>query len=219
MPKRTPPSARTLRRRMFRRQAIVFGLLVTALVVVTVLANELYNGKLDLGLSKAFSSPTPSIIDFGPVPCPSGPEAVYPKNADITIAPLNASDLGGAAGSLGRTMETRGFVVEEAASVTFDFTGSILVRMGYEGVDAAYMVMQHMPGDAELAIDDRDGAVVDVIIGDDYDGVKPADEVKVSAGEHIDAIAGCMPIEQALENMGKTPSPVMSTSKGSAKAD
>ncbi|MDR0946023.1 MAG: hypothetical protein LBM66_07680, partial [Bifidobacteriaceae bacterium] len=81
----------------------------------------------------------------------------------------------------------------------------------------AYMVLTHMPDDAKLTVDDRDTSVVDVIIGAKYNGIRPASEVAVSAGDRIAPAPGCVPLTQAMADIGvsiaPSPSPSAATKK------
>ncbi|MDR0945225.1 MAG: LytR C-terminal domain-containing protein, partial [Bifidobacteriaceae bacterium] len=172
---RKPRSALAVKRHVFIRQVAIFGVIAAVLAVVGVVAAGAYTGRLTIGfISHPFSSPTPSATDYGPTPCPASDDAKYPANAKITVRVLNASTITGAAGSVGQTLQARGFKVDSVASISEDFQGSILVRAGYKGIDAAYMVLTHMPDDAKLTVDDRDTSVVDVIIGAKYNGIRPA---------------------------------------------
>jgi hypothetical protein len=187
--------AKVRKRRLVARQIAVFGALAGMLAVAGVGSYRMFTGESEPIFSAPFTSPSPPDLDFGPVPCPAA-GATYPSPSRVTINALNSTNFAGAAGSAGHSMESRGFQLGDVADTPMEFAGSILVRAGALGIDNAYAVLAHTPDNAILAFDPREDDSVDVVVGLEYDGLRPAEEVAVASGQAILPPAGCVAVAE-----------------------
>ncbi|MCV2488085.1 LytR C-terminal domain-containing protein [Geodermatophilus sp. YIM 151500] len=107
---------------------------------------------------------------------PAPPPALDP--ASVSVRVLNATDVAGRAGEVAGQLEQRGFVIVEVANDSSDreVTGSGEIRHGRPGTDAALFMTAYVPG-ATTYEDTRADAVVDVVLGPDFSGIAPPDQV------------------------------------------
>ncbi|MCR6688891.1 LytR C-terminal domain-containing protein [Cellulomonas sp.] len=203
--------ARALRRRhMHERQAVVFGVLLATLAVVGLGAAAVYTGSLSLPfVEEEFSaSPTPTPV-VRSYPCP--PEGARPVSyGKITVNVYNSTKTGGLAATTLASFADRGFKEGKTANQP-EFEGTALVTFGRKGVAAAYTVAAHIPG-AQMLLDARKDATVDVTVGTEYTALIPVDKVKLDAKEPLVAPKGCTPLADLKPTETGTPKPTKSAS-------
>ncbi|MCL1898719.1 MAG: LytR C-terminal domain-containing protein [Micrococcales bacterium] len=184
-------TARVARRNLLVRQAIIYGLLISAFVVGGVAAWGMFTGRLVPWFNDEFTAkPAPS-LDLAPQPCPLAFDSTYPDPASFQVNVLNASGRIGAAAAGKGVLDQVGFRAEAANSPTGDHQGGIRVVSGVAGVDNAYAVMQVMPPSARLELDARRDASVDVVLGEASDAFITPSEVDYQIGEPIPPAPGC----------------------------
>jgi hypothetical protein len=198
--------ARTRKRRLIVRQTAVFGGLTALLVVAGVASYAMFVGRIEPVVKAPFTSPSPKNLDFGPLPCPSATKAQYPTAAKVKLNVYNGGEVRLAADSIARTLESRGFAPGKVDNSPISFGGSILILTGPKGVNAAYLILGHAPPDAKIALDGRADATIDVIAGDEFEGLRTVEEVTVVAGQPIDGLEGCQEIEAIMATMPPAPS-------------
>lgn len=190
-----PDRARALRRRhMHERQAVIFGILLAALAVIGLGAAAVYTNSVDLPFFKeqfaAEPTPTPTL---DPVPCP--PENALPvKYSKVKVNIYNGTSTAGLAGRTADDVEGRGFKVAETTNAPVTYAGVARINFGTKGVAAAYTLAAHVPG-AELQMDARKNATVDLTLGSDFTTLLELDKVTLNPDEPLVAPASCTPIE------------------------
>ena len=90
------------------------------------------------------------------------------------------------------SLQDRGFVVEEVANdpTEREVTGVGELRHGPRGNDAAAYVRLFVPGSGDF-LDTRATATVDVVIGPDWAGLAPPEEVDAALVAGASAAAAC----------------------------
>ena len=96
----------------------------------------------------------------------------------VTVRVYNATDQAGLASTVADELRNRGFDVAEFANdpTEREVTGTGELRHGPRGNDAAAFLGAFLPG-AEDYLDVRATAVVDVVIGPEFTGLAPPEEV------------------------------------------
>lgn len=185
--------ARALRRRhMHERQAVIFGVLLAALAVVGLGSAAVYTGSLSLPfLEEEFAAkPTPPATARA-FPCP--PDGALPvAYGEITVNVYNSTSTAGLAAATLKSFTDRGFLGGETDNQpTYD--GTVRIAFGQAGLTAAYTVAAHLP-DVEFVADGRKGPEVDVVLGTEFKGLVPADEVGLDPETPLEAPKGCVKV-------------------------
>lgn len=122
----------------------------------------------------------------------AAPPSLDPSAVEIRV--LNATDTAGLAGTVAATMQSRGFVVTEAANDSSprraEVTGVGEVRFGPRGAEAARYTELFLPGAAEYQ-DTRATAVVDLVIGPQFTELATAEAVAAALSPAASASAVC----------------------------
>ena len=115
-----------------------------------------------------------------------------PKSVDvgtITLRVLNGSGVNGKAGEVATTLQSRGFPQPETGNHEA-ITGVGQIVYGLRGADAARFMQLYLPG-AKLTKDTRADAKVDLVLGPDFKGLSPQDQVGAKLAEAASASAAC----------------------------
>jgi hypothetical protein len=208
---------RVRKRRLRFRQAAIFGLLVAGLAVVGVASVAMFLGRMEPLISAPFSSPSPKTEDFGPVPCPADESSMYPQAGMVTVNVLNGSDINFAATYLAQALERRGFGIGRIGNAPIDYSGVALIRAGAKGMSRAYLLLGHAPDGTVLSYSDRTDETVDIIIGDQYDSLRPLEEVAAQAGTVIPFPPECTPLAEVAA-AGEVPLDPVGTVDGAGDA-
>lgn len=202
---------RALRKRHEReRQAVVFGSLLAGLGVLGLGATAVYTEVLPAPfLERDFSTEAPAEDPNALPPAPCPPEGTLPVayNA-VTINVLNASSRAGLAGQTATELAARGFVVGETANSDANTSQPQEIRFGEAGIGAAYTLASQFL-DPVLALDTREDATVDLLLGDAYPGLLDPATVVLDPGTPLVGVAGCVALSDARAAAlpGPTPSP------------
>jgi hypothetical protein len=118
-----------------------------------------------------------------------------PPSLDPTTVALrvfNATDRGGLAQEVAAALQERGFVVEEIANdpTEREVTGVGELRHGPRGNEAAAFVRLFLPQAGDF-LDTRATATVDVVIGPDFAGLAPPEDVDAALAVGASAAAAC----------------------------
>lgn len=164
----------TAARRRRRRTALVLTGLTLMLVIVLVYAVAYYQGWLGSEDSAA---------DADQVTATAPPL----QPGDVRVNVYNANGEPGLAGRTSEELESRGFVVDavdndpENASIAH----SADIRHGPDGLRAAELMQQSVPG-SELVADERESAEIDLVLGDGFEQLAPAEPGQTSQAEPTD---------------------------------
>ncbi len=178
---------------MQQRQTVIFGTLVAALLLVGLLGGAVWSGvipsPIDIPVNSGEPAPTPEPIA---PPCPPA-DTTPVAYADISANVLNGTDEQGLASRTAATLQNRGVEVGNLADGT-PYGGAVQITTGPLGVTAAYTLAGLFNG-AQIVLDDREDATVDVLLGEAFEGVLSEGEVTLDPEAPIPAPEGCRPIE------------------------
>lgn len=200
---------------------MVFGSLVAALAVAGLGAVAIYTDAirapfLDRGFVTPSSAPTASTLP--PPPCP--PDGAVPLAYDqVTVSVYNASDRSGLAGTTADVFASRGFAIGTTSNYPSTIDLPVEVLFGQSGVAAAYTVAAQLV-DPRLVLDTREDASVDVVLGADFAGMVPAEEVTLDPSTPLVGAKGCVSLEDAIPAAvpGPTPSPSDTPTDGATES-
>ncbi|MFC8193633.1 LytR C-terminal domain-containing protein [Cellulomonas sp. NPDC057328] len=197
--------ARQLRRRhMHERQAVVFGVLLAGLAVAGVGSAALYTESISVPfLDRDFTrlaTPSPTAEAY----CP--PEGALPVPADqVPVNVLNGAGRAGLAASTAAALQERGFAV--AATDNGASTGGVgRITSGRNGIAAAYTLRAHLP-DALLALDPREDASVDLVLGSEFQQLLPVEQVVLDPAVPLTGPEGCIPFAELEQAAQQAPAP------------
>ena len=196
-----------VRRHRRERQFLVFGLLVGLLATISVIALAIYQGRINSPVEHAFMSPDPDFSTTITVPCPplnegddAGVEGAVqedmPMAADqVVVRVLNGTEETGLAGSTLEVLTGRGYVSVGAANWNRTFSGAVRIQFGEEGLRQAYTVARNFPN-VELVLDNRAGAVVDIILGAEFDttNIRAQGAPELDNTVPLTSLVPCLPI-------------------------
>lgn len=110
-----------------------------------------------------------------PPPPPCQPEVVpAPDRGSFTVDVLNATGRGGVAADTAAQLGRRGFEIRDIRNApdSWYVTFPAVVHHGLEGLDAALLVQQQVPG-SRLFEDSRSGTSIDLVVGLGFTGLLP----------------------------------------------
>jgi hypothetical protein len=203
------------RRRKHERQAVVFGLLIALLAVTGLVAVALYTGAIESPFDQPIHTPGAGDDEAPTPPClpavegqPDGPLPV--PYAEVQVRVINASTTSGLAGAYSEVLVDRGFTVAVTGNLARAITKSEL-RFGVNGIVHAYTLAAHLP-EVRMVLDDRQDAVVDVLLGEEYERPVPAEEVPLRADQPLQNAPDCRPAAELTPRaqeyaVGHEPSP------------
>ncbi|SEE90459.1 LytR C-terminal domain-containing protein [Ruania alba] len=188
----TPAKARAARRRhLQQRQTVIFGTLITAMLVIGLAAGAVWVGILPSPVSIAISEPESTETgDAGP--CPPEAATYVPLN-EISANVLNGTSRSGLAASTSAELGDRGISVGRQDNAESPFAGVVRIVSGPEGLAAAYTAGVLFT-DARIEVDSRTDETIDVILGSAYEALRSADEVDIDPAVEIPVPQGCEPL-------------------------
>jgi hypothetical protein len=192
------PVRETRRKREHERQAVVFGLIIAFLLIVGLAAAAMYTG----AFSSPFSRPIYTPVAEAPEPEPCLPQVEgQPDGAlpvpypDVQVRVYNAADGSEPLASANEDVLTeRGFDVVDTGNWVQKL-GQSEVRFGTKGITRAYTLAAQYP-DVRLVLDDRSGAKVDLLVGEQYSPPLSTDRVLLDAETPMKDAEGCVPADE-----------------------
>jgi len=197
--------ARALRRRhMHERQAVVFGVLLAGLAVSGLGAAALYTDSLSLPFfEREFSAKPTADTQTVRTYCP--PEGALPvPAAQITVDVYNGANIAGLAGTTATSLTERGFVIGLKENAPAEVAGVARIIYGAAGSAAAYTLQAHVP-DAVLQNDARETPVVDLVVGKEYAGLLPVDQMVLDPAAPLVGPEGCIPFAEMTAPAAEQP--------------
>jgi hypothetical protein len=175
-----------VRRRTRRRQGLSFLVIVVTVLGIGLLGAAINQGVVRWPFDKAAT-----------VACPT-PESPYADPATVSVTVLNASDRRGLAAQVGDELTSRGYKVVgvgNAEQGDRGFPDSAQIKHGPAGIIAAQALQVQVPG-AALVDDGRADATVDLVLGQAYAGLTPADQASAAmAPTPVASPKGCTPVK------------------------
>jgi len=193
------------RRNKHVRQTILFGSICGAMVLALIFSFAIYNGSIAGPFDFAFTSDKEGEEAPTPPPCPA-PDDIPVPYSDIVINVFNTTDVSGLAGSAADAFVERGFELGEVSNEESSVHASAELRFGPHAIAQAYTLEAQLEG-AVLRLDEsREDTIVDVLIGDAYDELRPVELVDLVPDEPFRPLPGCVPVTvpDVSDNSGST---------------
>ncbi|TNC17525.1 LytR family transcriptional regulator [Georgenia sp. 311] len=180
------------RRHLQQRQTLIFGILITAMVAVALVAAAMWGGVIPSPFARPFSSPEPTDAEAPAVPCPPA-DALPAPFPEINANVYNATDQSGLAARTARGLAQYGVVIAQESNYGGSFEGVADIVAGPRGLQAAYTVAAIIPG-STVSLDGRDDATVDVILGGAFSEVPAPEAAGFDPDEPLAPPPGCSPV-------------------------
>lgn len=186
--------ARAARRRhLQQRQTVIFGTLVAALLVIGLLGGAVWSGvissPIDVPINSGEAADAPAAVV---PPCPP-PETLPVAYAEISANVLNGTDEQQLAARTAAVLQDYGVQIGRQANGT-PYGGVVQLTTGPLGVASAY-TLAGVFSSAQIVLDGREDATVDVLLGDGFDRVLDPADVTLDPAVAIPAPEGCKPVE------------------------
>lgn len=177
-----------------RRQKTVFSIIGAIMSVAMVVSLLFFFHVGGLGLVES------GVIqpNYGTqAPCASqeadGSNGKYVESSNITVRVLNGTGFSGFAQAVSDALVNREFNSQGADNYTSTVERTMII-FGRNAINQAYTVNSNFT-DAILVMDDREDALIDVVIGATFENLRNQDEVP-TAGTEITSIEGCVAVDQ-----------------------
>lgn len=193
--------ARVARRRhMQQRQTVIFGTLVTVLLVAGLLGGAVWSGVLPSPIDIEINSGAPEATP-APVAPPCPPEGALPvPYSEISANVLNGTETQGLAAGTAATLRSYGIQTGREQNGQ-RYEGVARLTAGPLGVASAY-TLAALFSSAEIVLDAREDATVDVLLGMTFEDVLPLEQVELDPEAPIPPPADCRPVETPAEDEG-----------------
>lgn len=185
-------AARAARRRhLQQRQTVIFGSLIAGLLVIGLAAGAMWVGILPTPVNIPIHAPEPENT-APPPPCPP-PDATPVPYGEIAANVLNGTDRARLAASTAAGLAEHGVSIDQQENASVRYEGVARIVTGPTAVAEAYTLAALFP-EAEIELDGRSEDVLDVIVGDTFDGLLPAESVTLEEEVPITPMPGCEPV-------------------------
>lgn len=193
--------ARVARRRhMQQRQTVIFGTLVTVLLVAGLLGGAVWSGVLPSPIDIEINSGAPEATP-APVAPPCPPEGALPvPYSEISANVLNGTETQGLAAGTAATLRSYGIQTGREQNGQ-RYEGVARLTAGPLGVASAY-TLAALFSSAEIVLDAREDATVDVLLGMAFEDVRALEQVELDPEAPIPPPADCRPVETPAEDEG-----------------
>ena len=199
---------REARKRYIRhRQRVVFSVVGAVMAVALVVSMLFYFHVFGLGrVGTPVQAPNYGVTAPCSAKSEDGTPATTVDNPSITIRVLNGTSFSGFAQAVAKGLENRGFTVQgydtlrdnnnagEGFVTTVERT---TIYFGRNAINQAYTLNDNFT-DAIMVMDDREDALIDVVLGATFKNLKDTDEV-LAPGSPIEDIEGCQPADQMTD--------------------
>jgi hypothetical protein len=181
------------RRKLQQRQTLIFGGLVTVLLVAALIAGAMWAGLLPAPFARDFSREEPTGLE---VVQPCLPEGAVPVElGSITANVYNGTDTAGLAATTAEALGGAGVLINQQANWPQGaYEGVVQIVTGPLGVTAGYSLARLFP-DSVVTLDDRTDESVDVVLGAGYQAMLSADEITaLDPQAPLTSPEGCEPV-------------------------
>lgn len=183
-----------VRRHRRERQVLVFGLLTIGIVAVTFIAMGIYKGTIQGPFNAEFVTPQAEFTSSINVACP--PSGSYPlETSEVAVRVLNGTTKPGLAATTAEDLEGRGFVILGATNWGREYGETARIMFGETGLQKAYTVALQFT-DAEMVLDTRTNATVDVVLGAKFDSIVKQLDPQLDPDTPLVANVPCLPVSQ-----------------------
>ena len=173
---------------------MVFGLLVIVLGAVTFAAVAVYQGTAAGPFTASFVTPAGDFNSDTRLVCPPTNATALP-NDQVVVRVLNGTKTEGLAGRVRTTLDGRSFLIVAIGNATYKYPETARIIFGEDGVHQAWSLASHFE-DVELILDTREGAVVDLVLGEQFvleDHIRPLLAPELQPDTLLAANAPCLP--------------------------
>src|SRR5690606_1838397 len=185
---------------MQQRQTVIFGTLVTVLLVAGLLGGAVWSGVLPSPIDIEINSGAPEATP-APVAPPCPPEGALPvPYSEISANVLNGTETQGLAAGTAATLRSYGIQTGREQNGQ-RYEGVARLTAGPLGVASAY-TLAALFSSAEIVLDAREDATVDVLLGMAFEDVLPLEQVELDPEAPIPPPADCRPVETPAEDEG-----------------
>ena len=185
---------KVVRRHRRERQVLVFGIIAIAITMLVFISMGIYKGTIQGPFNVGFVTPSADFTSSINVACP--PSNTLPlKPNEVAVRVLNGTDQQGLAATALDDLEGRGFVGLGAINWNREYKKSARIMFGETGIVKAYTLALQFP-EAEMVLDTRTNATVDVVLGDTYAGLVPPLDPQLDPDEFLTANVQCVPVDQ-----------------------
>ena len=193
-----------VRRHRRERQFLVFGLLVGVLVAIFAIGLAVYQNRIDSPIDRAIVTPSAAFETDITVPCPpadlaTGQNLLPLLPSEVSVRVRNSTDVTGLARDTLEVLTGRGYVAA-GLPTNWDnrtYAKSIRIQFGVDGLRQAYTVAANFPT-VEYVLDNRKGAVVDIILGSTFDvkNMRPTYAPELDATTPLVGPVRCLPLDR-----------------------
>lgn len=182
------------RKRLQQRQTVIFGSIIAVLLGTVLFAGVVWAGIVPSPIDVELNTPEEVEAPRVTQPCP--PEGATPVPfEEISVNVLNSTNTSGLGARTGDALRNLGLTVETIGNASDTYLGSAKILVGPEYVEYAYTVAG-LISDAQIVIDTRTEAFVDVVLGSGFTEVRSSEDFALDPDEPIPAPAGCMPLTE-----------------------
>jgi len=185
---------KAVRRHRRERQVLVFGILTIAMVAIGFISMGIYKGTITGPFNVGFVTPSADFTSTINVACPpSGSKPLEPSAVAVRV--LNSTDKPGLASNTLDDLVGRGFVSLGSGNWTRPYDGTARIMFGVTGIQKAYTLALQFP-DAELVLDTRENATVDVVLGAKFSVLVSQLDPQLNPDTPLTANVPCLPVDQ-----------------------
>lgn len=169
----------------------MYGTVIFAMGAVAFSAYNIYTGKMEGPFAAPFITNAGDFSSDITLPCPPKDSLPLPESS-VMVRVRNSTERAGLAGTALSDLIGRGFQSGGANNFDeFEFEGTARIVFGVDGVQEGYTVARHFT-DPVLALDSREGAGVDVILGVEYESLVPLYDPNLDPNLQLTEPAECL---------------------------
>lgn len=178
------------RRHLQQRQTVVFGSLIAGLLVVGLAAGAMWVGILPAPVEIPIKSPEADEAAAPPCPPPDTPPVPF---SEISANVLNGTNRSGLAAGTAAGLAEHGVNIAQQENAPAGYDGVARILTGPTGVAEAYTVAA-LFADARVELDGRTEDILDVTVGEDFEGLLPEESVELDDETPLAQPADCEPV-------------------------
>ncbi|WP_161786618.1 LytR C-terminal domain-containing protein [Demequina mangrovi] len=192
------PDARRaqVRRHRRERQIIVFGVLIIVLAFTSLYFAGVYKGDVEGPFSQPFVTPEGAFESDITLVCPP-PDTSPMAHKNVGVRILNGTEVQGLAGSVSSVLEERNYLVVSTTNWGRTYGDSVRIYFGEDGVRQAYTVARNFDAEVDLVLDNREGTLVDIVLGEEYaasGSMRSELDPELDNDSFLAANAECLPV-------------------------
>ncbi len=183
------------RRARTRRQTIIYGSTIVALVIALLVGLLGLAGSLLTSFDSDFNRKV-SYAKLGDTPCPTAD--ARPQGPDgVRLLIYNTTATAGVAASVAAYFEELGYEIAGTDNASL-YRGNVLIETGPRGVDDAYTIARFLGADVRIRLNNFEDKTLTVLIGEGFAGVPDEEETEAILNHSFALIplSGCLPVKE-----------------------